>query len=68
MHTTQSDVYSFGVFLIELVSGREARADQSVVQLVRPLFCHNSSLYVTKRMIQLELLQMTFLFPDTKVS
>lgn len=34
IYTIQSDVYSFGVFLIELASGREARADQSIIQLV----------------------------------
>lgn len=34
IYTIQSDVYLFGVFLIELASGREARADQSIIQLV----------------------------------
>jgi serine/threonine protein kinase len=48
IYTVQSDVYSFGVFLIELVSGREARVDQSIIQLVRLLFYHNSFLYVTR--------------------
>ncbi|KAJ8466345.1 hypothetical protein OPV22_028897 [Ensete ventricosum] len=28
----KSDVYSFGVFLLELVTGREARSDRSVIQ------------------------------------
>ncbi|TVU34621.1 hypothetical protein EJB05_16460 [Eragrostis curvula] len=31
----QSDVYSFGVFLVELVSGRRAASDQSVIQWVQ---------------------------------
>ncbi|XP_078166891.1 putative serine/threonine-protein kinase PBL21 [Carex rostrata] len=35
IYTIQSDVYSFGVFLIELASGREARADQSIIQLMQ---------------------------------
>jgi len=30
----QSDVYSFGVFLLELVSGRKAVSDQSIIQWV----------------------------------
>ncbi|KAJ3708502.1 hypothetical protein LUZ61_012207 [Rhynchospora tenuis] len=35
VYTKRSDVYSFGIFLIELVSGREARADQSIIQLIQ---------------------------------
>ncbi|KAJ1704011.1 hypothetical protein LUZ63_003790 [Rhynchospora breviuscula] len=35
IYTIRSDVYSFGIFLIELVSGREARADQSIIQLIQ---------------------------------
>ncbi|CAD6235129.1 unnamed protein product [Miscanthus lutarioriparius] len=31
----QSDVYSFGVFLLELVSGRKAVSDQSIIQWVQ---------------------------------
>ncbi|XP_062230354.1 serine/threonine-protein kinase-like protein ACR4 [Phragmites australis] len=31
----QSDVYSFGVFLVELVSGRRAVSDQSIIQWVQ---------------------------------
>lgn len=30
----KSDVYSFGVFLLELVTGREARSDRSIIQQV----------------------------------
>ncbi|XP_008810476.1 serine/threonine-protein kinase CDG1-like isoform X2 [Phoenix dactylifera] len=31
--SVMSDVYSFGVFLMELVSGREARSDQRIIEL-----------------------------------
>ncbi|CAL4972327.1 unnamed protein product [Urochloa decumbens] len=37
----QSDVYSFGVFIVELVSGRRAVSDQSIIQWVQNL--HESS-------------------------
>lgn len=50
IYTVQSDVYSFGVFLIELVSGREARADESIIQSVRLSFCHTSLSVCNKRM------------------
>ncbi|KAL6839928.1 hypothetical protein ACP4OV_029738 [Aristida adscensionis] len=33
--SVQSDVYSFGVFLVELVSGRKAMSDQSIIQWVQ---------------------------------
>ncbi|XP_062207984.1 serine/threonine-protein kinase-like protein ACR4 [Phragmites australis] len=33
--SVQSDVYSFGVFLLELVSGRRAVSDQSIIQWVQ---------------------------------
>ena len=32
--SVKSDVYSFGVFLLELVSGREAKADPSIIKWV----------------------------------
>jgi hypothetical protein len=43
-----SDVYSFGVFLVELVSGRSAAIDQSIIQWVNAhsvffIFCDKYS-------------------------
>lgn len=32
--SVESDVYSFGVFLLELVSGREAKSDPSIIEWV----------------------------------
>jgi hypothetical protein len=33
----QSDVYSFGVFLVELISGRRAVADKSIIEWVNSI-------------------------------
>ncbi|KAJ3678217.1 hypothetical protein LUZ60_002020 [Juncus effusus] len=42
-YTKESDVYSFGVFLVELVSGKEAKSNQSIIQLLQDYSSSNNN-------------------------